>query len=159
VPLSNVFGTDGDMLETSILAKRSERAMMAVAESFLTRQRPERDTLAERMGQIVEQIATDHTITTVDTVSRRFNLSTRSLQRFFSKYVGVTPKWVINRHRLHEAIDRVARGGTVDWTRLAFDLGYFDQAHFIRDFKSIIGRTPGDYQDRSKAADTGAATR
>jgi AraC-like DNA-binding protein len=36
-------------------------------------------------------------------------------------------------------------GDVVDWSSLALDLGYFDQAHFIRDFKALVGRTPGDY--------------
>jgi AraC-like DNA-binding protein len=52
---------------------------------------------------------------------------------------------VINRYRLHEALERLAQGGNVEWARLALDLGYFDQAHFIRDFKALVGRTPGEY--------------
>jgi hypothetical protein len=38
-----------------------------------------------------------------------------------------------------------AAGEVVDWPRLALDLGYFDQAHFIKDFKTIVGRTPAEY--------------
>ncbi len=34
---------------------------------------------------------------------------------------------------------------TVEWARLAIDLGYFDQAHFIKDFKRFAGRTPHEY--------------
>jgi AraC-like DNA-binding protein len=148
LPLGDVFGADAETLEAVILAKRSERAMIAIAEDFLRRRSPQRDAVAEQIGHIVEQIAADRTITTVDSVARRFAFSTRSLQRLFSRYVGVSPKWVINRHRLHEAVDRVAQGMTVDWTQLAFELGYFDQAHFIKDFKAIIGRTPGEYRSQ-----------
>jgi AraC-like DNA-binding protein len=36
-------------------------------------------------------------------------------------------------------------GEAVDWSRLAADLGYFDQAHFIKDFKAIVGLTPAEY--------------
>ena len=63
----------------------------------------------------------------------------------FSRYVGVGPKWVIRRYRLHEAAARVAEGGRVDWPALALDLGYVDQAHFIKDFKAIVGRAPAAY--------------
>jgi AraC-like DNA-binding protein len=145
VPLGDVFGADGEVFEFTMLAKRSERAMIAVAETFLKRQKPRRDAIAEQLADLVERIAADVTIKTVEAVARASGLSVRSLQRLFSRYVGVSPKWVINRHRLHEAVDRLSRGETVDWTALALDLGYFDQAHFIKDFKSIIGRTPGDY--------------
>jgi AraC-like DNA-binding protein len=52
---------------------------------------------------------------------------------------------VIKRYRLHEAAEQLAAGEVVDWPRLALDLGYFDQAHFIKDFKTIVGRTPAEY--------------
>lgn len=74
-----------------------------------------------------------------------FRVSKRTLQRIFSQYVGVGPKWVIKRYRLHEAADQLAGGNVVDWPRLALDLGYFDQAHFIKDFKAMVGRTPTEY--------------
>jgi transcriptional regulator GlxA family with amidase domain len=70
--------------------------------------------------------------------------SKRTLQRLFREYVGVTPKWVLQRVRLHEAAERMADGER-DWPRLAVELGYFDQAHFIKAFKAAIGRSPADY--------------
>ena len=48
------------------------------------------------------------------------------------------------RIRLHEAADRMA-DGEQDWPRLALELGYFDQAHFIKAFKASIGRSPAEY--------------
>ncbi|HJU40524.1 MAG TPA: helix-turn-helix domain-containing protein, partial [Tahibacter sp.] len=67
------------------------------------------------------------------------------LQRLFGDYVGASPKWVINRYRLHEAVERLAAGDAVDWADLALELGYFDQAHFNRDFKRLVGRAPGAF--------------
>jgi AraC-like DNA-binding protein len=136
---------DDPSLEDRVLAKRGERTMIAVAEDYLRRRRPERDPVAERIGALVEEIATDRTITNVDVLAKRSAIGVRSLQRLFSRYIGVSPKWVINRHRLHEAVSQLNTGQTVDWTRLALDLGYFDHAHFINDFKAMIGRTPGEY--------------
>ena len=72
-------------------------------------------------------------------------MSLRALQRLFNDAVGVGPKWVINRYRMHEAVARVQAGQPVSWAALAQDLGYFDQAHFIADFRKLVGRTPGDY--------------
>jgi AraC-like DNA-binding protein len=46
---------------------------------------------------------------------------------------------------MHEAVTRVQAGEPVAWADLAQDLGYFDQAHFIADFRKLVGRTPGDY--------------
>jgi AraC-like DNA-binding protein len=71
----------------------------------------------------------------------------RSLQRIFSEYVGQSPKWVIQRYRLHEAIERFRSGDVLDWAQIALDLGYFDQAHLINDFKAMVGYTPTQYQE------------
>jgi AraC-like DNA-binding protein len=154
VPLAEMFGADGTTFQMAVFAERADQEKVAVATEFLRRLTPERDATAEAMGALVERIAVDHTITTVDTLAQRSGYSVRSLQRLFSRYIGVSPKWVINRHRLHEVVDRLANGETVDWTRLALDLGYFDQAHFIRDFKAIIGRTPGEYAHHERGAET-----
>ena len=78
--------------------------------------------------------------------------SQRPLQRIFSQYVGVSPKWVIMRYRLQEAADQLARNEIVNWPKMALDLGYFDQAHFIKDFKMIVGRTPAEY---ARSVDSG----
>ena len=74
-------------------------------------------------------------------------LPERRLQRMFADYVGVSPKWVMRRARLHEAALRVEADGpaAVDWAALAADLGYADQAHLTRDFTATIGVPPTRY--------------
>jgi AraC-like DNA-binding protein len=59
--------------------------------------------------------------------------------------VGVPPKWVVRRFRVQEACERVKTGEAPNWSQLASELGYFDQSHFIRDFKDQVGRTPAEY--------------
>ena len=83
---------------------------------------------------------------TLSDLARRADMSQRSLQRLFSEYVGASPKWVIRRYRLHELLEKFGSGGKMDWPQVALDLGYFDQAHLINDFKSIVGYSPTEYQ-------------
>jgi AraC-like DNA-binding protein len=100
-----------------------------------------------RIAEIVELHALllrDATITRVEQLGAHAGYSKRTLQRLFREYVGVTPKWVLERIRLHEAAERMADGQN-DWAGLALDLGYFDQAHFIKAFKAVVGRSPADY--------------
>jgi AraC-like DNA-binding protein len=78
----------------------------------------------------------------------------RSLQRLFSRYVGVSPKWVIRRYRLHELLEQMHSGRHLDWAQVAIDLGYFDQAHLINDFKSITGYAPTEYPGLEPARDS-----
>jgi len=66
----------------------------------------------------------------------------------FAEHVGVGPKGVIRRHRLHEVTVRMAGGGSADWAALAVELGYADQAHLTRDFTAVFGEPPTRYAAR-----------
>jgi AraC-like DNA-binding protein len=89
---------------------------------------------------LVERIEKDRSIQKVEQLG-----SPRTLQRLFSKCVGLPPKWVIGRYRLHEAAGRLKSGEKIDLAALAYELGYFDQAHFIRDFHLHVGEPPGRF--------------
>jgi AraC-like DNA-binding protein len=145
LPLHAVFGADADGFEDAVLACADTPGMIEAATRFLLAQRPQPDAQAERAAGIVALIAGDRGLTRVEDLVRRCGLGTRALQRLFGEYVGVGPKWVIQRYRLHEAVEQLAGRRPPDWSALAQDLGYFDQAHFIRDFKRLVGRTPADY--------------
>lgn len=143
--LSEVFGVEGKPLESTILAAADDERRIELAEAFLRARHPIRDENVELINEIIEYIAAEREMTRVDDLKNQYNLTKRTLERLFSRYVGVSPSWVIRRYRLYEATDRLDKGEIVDWPRLAVDLGYFDQAHFIKDFKKIIGVSPGEY--------------
>ena len=75
-------------------------------------------------------------------------MSERTLQRLFRRYVGVGPKWVLQRARLHDAVDRIDTGRAADLATLAVELGWFDQAHFTREFTALVGQSPAAYAAR-----------
>jgi AraC-like DNA-binding protein len=150
-PLDEIFGETAAGLERRVLAQTDHEAAFGVLQAFLIDLQPVPDETVELVGRIAECIAADRGITRVEQVARAFGLGARKLQRLFEDYVGATPKWVIQRYRLHEAAERIALGEALDWADLALELGYADQAHFGRDFKSIVGRSPADYA-RSLAA-------
>ena len=66
-------------------------------------------------------------------------MSTRSLQRLFAAYVGLSPKAVLARYRLQDAAASIDAGEVTDLAGLAAELGWFDQAHFSRDFRAVVG--------------------
>jgi AraC-like DNA-binding protein len=150
--VEDVFGSDALALEAALFAQTNTEPMIAIFEQFLRARLPERDQNVDLINQIIDQIIADRTITKVSEVARRCGISSRTLQRLFSQYVGVGPKWVIKRYRLQEAADQLAGGEVVNWATMAVDLGYFDQAHFIKDFKTLVGRTPAEYARQVGAA-------
>lgn len=140
-----VFGADILALEDRVLSAPDADTMITYVEDFLRPRLPAADPTITEVTAIVDWIMTQPTITRVEEVAQHFHLTVRSVQRLFSQYVGVSPKWVIKRYRLHEAAQQLEAGQEINCARLVYDLGYFDQAHFIKDFKTIIGRTPAEY--------------
>lgn len=94
---------------------------------------------------LVERLATDRRLVRVEDTAALAGLDLRTLQRRFRHLVGVTPKWVLQRYRLHEAAERLRGPRPPSLAALAGELGYADQAHFVRDFKATIGRSPGAF--------------
>ena len=123
----------------------SDGVMIGSAEALLLSVLPERDPLAERAAALVARITDDPGLRRVDQLAASSGMTPRTLQRLFADYVGVSPKWVMRRARLHEAAERADSGEPVDWAALASDLGYADQAHLTRDFTVTIGVPPARY--------------
>ena len=78
-------------------------------------------------------------------VADRVGLSSRRLTERFKIAVGLGPKRYCRIVRFQRALQWAERGRSVDWTRIALDCGYFDQAHFIHDFRAFSGITPTGY--------------
>ena len=149
VPAARLCGPQAEKARQAIMRASTEDEadlrMIGHAEALLCSVRPERDPLAEQVAALVSQITADPGLRRVDQLSAASGMTARSLQRLFADYVGVSPKWVMRRTRLHEAAERADSGDPVDWACLASDLGYADQAHLTRDFTATIGVSPTRY--------------
>jgi AraC-like DNA-binding protein len=141
------FGPNSADLAHQVSASFDFSAMCIAAEEFLVQHLPPPDPQVARVSSLLARIALDSTITSVENVLTISGLNKRGLQRLFQKYVGIHPKWVVQRYRLHEAIAQVQAGNVLNWAALALELGYFDQAHFARDFRQLVGMAPGQYEN------------
>lgn len=150
ISASEIFGPSAHSWLDDILDADDDAAMARQADILLENRLPDRDAQAELAAHIVEEIMNNSSIIKVEELSMHSGLSIRQLQRLFRKYVGVTPKWVIKRFRLQEAAERLEREDERIWPDLAVELGYFDQAHFIKDFKAVIGQSPAAYRKGKK---------
>ncbi|MEU6949799.1 AraC family transcriptional regulator [Streptomyces sp. NPDC046316] len=148
VPLDEVFADAGAASVEAVLTPAPEHARVAALDAFLLAHGPAPDAQAAQAMALVDQIRTDRAIRRVSELARLAGLSSRSLQRLFANHVGVGPKWVILRYRIHEALERAEAteaGSSPDWAALAAELGYSDQAHLVRDFTATVGVPPTAY--------------
>lgn len=106
------------------------------------------------VNRIADAVEDDGGLLQVRVLAARFGLGERALQRLVHARLGLTPKWLIQRRRLQEAAHRLSQGSGPDLARLAYALGYADQAHFSRDFSTVTGMTPTQYLRQPGTAPT-----
>lgn len=82
---------------------------------------------------------------TVGAVTEQIGFSARHFNQLFRDHVGLTPKLFCRVRRLRQVLYLLAGKERVDWMDIAFTCGYFDQAHFIHDFRMFADCTPTEY--------------
>jgi AraC-like DNA-binding protein len=146
VPAREILGRAADeACAAAMSADASDTVMVAAAEGLLRGVGAVPDPVAAQVAGMVSRITADPALRRVTALAEVFLMPERRLQRLFTEYVGVSPKWVMRRARLLEAARRADAGEVVDWAELALNLGYADQAHLTRDFTATIGVPPARY--------------
>ena len=142
--LGDAFGSEGRDLDREVTEAGDDGSRIARVERFIRARHAGPDPETAEANGWVELARCDASIARVADLASRAGRTVRALERLFRAHVGVPPKWVIRRFRVQEAAARIAAGGA-GCAELAQELGYFDQSHFIRDFKAQVGRTPAQY--------------
>jgi AraC-like DNA-binding protein len=150
--LTDLLGPAGGRLERDVLSHEQTEQGIEVVEAFLLGRLRPLDSGARLAQEVIDGMLGAPHDTTVASLAARHGMAPRTLQRVFRRYVGVGPKWVLQRYRMHEAAERMLIDPDIDLARLALDLGYADQAHFGNDFHARTGRTPAAYLAACAAA-------
>lgn len=118
----------------------------------------EGDAAYDEVLALVHALLADRSLLSVQQVVDTLGVPRRRLERLFSRYLGVTPKWVLARYRMHDVVAELDDGYAGPLADLALRYGWYDQAHFGRDFAALVGTTPGAYRaQRADSALTGDA--
>ena len=97
------------------------------------------------VNAVLDHVEGDPQVVRVGQVCEKFDLTERTLQRMMLRRVGLSPKWLIQRRRLQDAAALLATGNDRGLARIAAELGYADQAHLSRDFRTVTGLTPRQF--------------
>lgn len=147
VGLDALWGSDGTALHEHLIAAPSPVHRIALIESFLLRRLEVHDLEPHRgVRAVLSAIAGDPSMR-VSAAQRMTGLSARGLAAAFRAEVGLAPKAYQRVRRLQAALARLDAGPSRGAT-IAADLGYFDQAHFVREFRSFTAMTPTQYVQR-----------
>jgi AraC-like DNA-binding protein len=139
-----VLRADDDLFDGSVVLDDDLDAATAQLDAAIGAVRPADPTYLA-LTTLMQRIREDETLHRVEHVMVHSPWSTRTTQRVFRRYVGVPVKWVLCRYRLQQAALLIETDQSVDFADLAVRLGWYDQSHFINDFRSMLGCSPGEY--------------
>ncbi|MCW1824820.1 AraC family transcriptional regulator [Mycolicibacterium conceptionense] len=145
VMTGRVEQADDELLGTPVVLGEDVTAVRLGMDSAIGAMAGEVDPTYRALTPLVDRMRDDSSLHRVEQVMELSPWSTRTTQRVFQRYVGVTVKWVLCRYRLQQAALEIESAPDIDFADLAVRLGWYDQAHFINDFRSMLGSTPGEY--------------
>ena len=145
VPAADVLGVDDRGVAAEALAAERPEDGAAVLAQWLRDLRPQDDPMVADLAALVERVEEDTSLVRAEQVAELAGVSPRTLQRRFNTYVGIGPKWVVQRFRLLDVTAAAHGDADVDWADLAVRLGYADQSHLIRAFTRLVGHPPAAY--------------
>jgi AraC-like DNA-binding protein len=134
------------VLERLLLKRLNKVRRAADGEQPVTRalQRFMAEPHVHRVGDVADEVGMSH----------------KHFIEMFRRRVGVTPKLFCRIQRFQKVLGQINNRTTVEWADVAFDCGYFDQAHFVNDFQAFAGINPTaylshrlDYPGFTRAAD------
>ena len=145
VPLSELYGDAGVELEKNVLAVSGTTERIAIVESFLLNRLNSPEATDALSKSSVEILLRTKGQVTIDELAGQLNTNRRQLERRFSSAIGLSPKQLSKIIRLQATLRLMEQKQFPSLTSLAHESGYFDQAHFIKDFREFTGMTPRQF--------------
>jgi AraC-like DNA-binding protein len=146
IMLEDVWGAVAVELRQRVLEARTPEGKLGVLEALLVARLACAPKCHPAVGYALDTIARAPAATTIARLTDRVGLSHRRFLDLFTAEVGVTPKVFSRLRRFQGALRCANAGGAVDWTTVALTCGYYDQAHFIHDFRAFSGISPTTYE-------------
>lgn len=155
MPLNQLtdYVVDGDLVMTNEILNMRETILtlhfikqkFQFAETHLLKMFGNKLVVNPFVDYSVNQILQMPSQMSIERISENVGFSQKHFIKIFKEHVGMTPKSFLKIIRFQKAIQEIEQNKTINWTSVALESGYYDQAHFINDFKHFSGFTPSQY--------------
>ena len=147
-PLAQLFGQEpAEDLTQEIRQATTSQQRIGIIEDFLLQKLIDSSTIDRLVKSTIDSLLMSKGSVSIKDIARDNDVSRRSLERKFVKQVGISPKQLSKVIRLQAALKSMLNRQTESLTEVAYENEYYDQAHFIKDFKELTGTSPKDYLD------------
>ena len=142
---TSIFGNAIEQHRRALLKLQGADEKLACLEAWLEGRWDESFAPPPSVTTALETLAGDPTQATLKSVHETVGVSSKHLADLFKRFVGPTPKVFQRLMRFSAALRRIQASQEVNWADVSVESGYFDQAHFIRDFCRFSGFTPARF--------------
>ncbi|MBW0177883.1 helix-turn-helix transcriptional regulator [Sediminibacterium sp.] len=151
ISLERLFGDKAAAFGEAVCTAKEVEEQISLVENFLLQQLQNQETSDRIAASSVQTLLALKGQLSVDELAGQLQVHRRQLERKFATVIGLSPKQLAKIIRLQATLKMMGEGQYDNLTELAYENGYFDQAHFIKDFKEFTGVTPGEfYADQLK---------
>jgi AraC-like DNA-binding protein len=151
---TDVAGKQVQILHSRLLEADSTGERLRLVGEFLL----QRLCLSEKkrnktglISNVMKELKRDDFFDSISDIASRYGITSRYLQKLFLQYTGLTPKLYRKINRFQQSLQLVAKKNS-SLTSIAYECGYSDQSHFIREFRSFAGITPSSYNPENSSA-------
>lgn len=145
-PIELLFGEKpGRELEQKIIQAAHIKERIEIVENFLLNKLNDKATIDSIVKTTIDAMLLTRGGIAINAILKDDLSKRRQLERKFIKQIGISPKQLGKVIRLQAALKRLLNQQSESFTKLAYESEYYDQAHFIKDFKEFTGTTPSEF--------------
>ena len=146
IGLDALFGAEAERLAARLHDASGWEARFGIIDGFIAERVERARTPPAGVAHAWRRLRESHGRTEIGALAREIGCSRKYLASAFREHVGLPPRSVARVMRFERAVRLLGRAGPdVRWSEVALGSGYYDQAHFIRDFRQFAGSTPGAF--------------
>lgn len=139
------FGDAIIELRKKILEEKDANVKFLIVEQFFLNRLKDGVEDNTALSIAIQHLREDPLQLTTKDLAKRAGVSQKHLISLFDKYVGLTPKYLARIFRFQKVLLQIEEQKKIEWVQITYDCGYYDQAHFIKDFYAFSGINPSQY--------------
>jgi YesN/AraC family two-component response regulator len=152
-PIDQLFGTQSSVeLALNIRQAADTQQRIQIVEAFLLQKLNDTSTIDTIVKNTIDALLSTNGSSSINAILKDDLSKRRQLERKFVKQIGISPKQLGKVIRMQTALKTLLNRQNESLTEIAYESEYYDQAHFIKDFKEFTGTTPKDFLDDEKMA-------
>ena len=146
--LETIWGNEANSIREAILHEPCIGKRFSILENYLLQKGKDKMENHVLVHYSVNQLTSSPQMWTIRSLSDKTGVTQKHLINLFKRYVGLSPQMFSRINKFQKVIQLIGQQKKIDWSMLAYECGYFDQAHFIKEFQAFSGINPAAYLEK-----------